>query len=78
MRATLETLVQEGKIRAYGWSTDDPARARVFADGPHCAAVQLQLNVLDDNPEMVALCEALDLAGHQPRAAGDGVAHRQV
>lgn len=62
VRETLEALVAEGKIRAYGWSTDDPARARVFAEGPHCVAVQHQLNVLDDNPEMVALCEALDLA----------------
>ncbi|RPJ45308.1 MAG: aldo/keto reductase, partial [Chloroflexi bacterium] len=60
---TLEELVQAGKIRAYGWSTDDPARARVFAQGPHCTAVQLQENVLDDNPEMVALCNELDLAG---------------
>lgn len=60
---TLEGLVQEGKIRTYGWSTDDPARARAFAEGTHCTAVQFQLNVLDDNPEMVALCNALDLAG---------------
>ncbi len=63
VRETLEELVTEGKIRAYAWSTDDPARARVFAEGPHCAAVQFQLNVLDDNPEMVALCEELGLAG---------------
>jgi aryl-alcohol dehydrogenase-like predicted oxidoreductase len=60
---TLEGLVQAGKIRAYGWSTDDPERARAFAAGPHCCAVQLQLNVLDDNPAMVALCDALNLAG---------------
>ena len=39
---TLEGLVREGKIRAYGWSTDDPARARAFAEGTHCTAVQLQ------------------------------------
>jgi aryl-alcohol dehydrogenase-like predicted oxidoreductase len=60
---TLEGLVQKGSIRAYGWSTDDPIRARAFAEGQHCAAVQMQLNVLDDNPEMVALCEELNLAG---------------
>lgn len=60
---TLEGLVQAGKIRAYGWSTDDPPRARAFAAGRHCTSVQLQLNVLDDNPEMVALCDELDLAG---------------
>ncbi len=63
VRDTLEALVAEGKVRAYGWSTDDPARARIFAEGAHGAAVQFQLNVLEDNPEMVALCEALNLAG---------------
>jgi aryl-alcohol dehydrogenase-like predicted oxidoreductase len=59
---TLETLVQEGKIRAYGWSTDFPDRARVFAEGQHCTAIQLQLNVLDDNPEVIAVCEEQNLA----------------
>lgn len=59
---TLEELVQAGKIRCYGWSTDDPARGRFFAAGANCAAVQNQMNVLDDAPEMVALCEELDLA----------------
>jgi aryl-alcohol dehydrogenase-like predicted oxidoreductase len=62
VRETLEALVKEGKIRAYGWSTDFPERAEVFAQGPHCTAVQLQLNVLDDNPAVIALCEKYDLA----------------
>ena len=61
--ATLEGLVAEGKIRAFGWSTDDPERAKVFARSPHCAAVQLHANVVDDNPAMVALIEAEGLAG---------------
>jgi aryl-alcohol dehydrogenase-like predicted oxidoreductase len=62
VRETLEMLVKEGKIRAYGWSTDYPERVEVFAQGPKCAAIQLQLNVLDDNPAVVALCEKYDLA----------------
>jgi len=62
VRETLEGLVSAGEIRAYGWSTDFPERAEVFAQGPHCSAVQLQLNVLDDNPAMLALCEKYDLA----------------
>ncbi len=62
VRETLEALAGEGKIRAYGWSTDFPDRAEVFAQGPKCAAVQLQLNVLDDNPPMIALCERYNLA----------------
>ncbi|GLW10997.1 aldo/keto reductase [Microtetraspora sp. NBRC 13810] len=62
MLATLEDLVAEGLIRAYGWSTDDPERAAAFAKGPHCAAVQHQINVLDDTPAMLAACEELGLA----------------
>lgn len=62
IRETLEILVNEGKIRAYGWSTDYTERAEVFAQGPNCSAVQLQLNVLDDNPAMIALCEQYNLA----------------
>ena len=62
VRDTLEALVAAGKVRAYGWSTDLPDRARVFAQGAKCTAVQLQLNVLDDNPAMLALCEEQNLA----------------
>ncbi|MEH0845781.1 aldo/keto reductase [Micromonospora sp. CPCC 205711] len=60
---TLEALVAEGKIRAYGWSTDDPASARAFAAaGPHCAAIQHDQSVLRDNAEMLAVCDEFDLA----------------
>ena len=57
VRETLEELVQEGKVRAYGWSTDFVDRASVFVQGPHCTAIQFQLNVLDDNPDMIPFCE---------------------
>ena len=60
---TLEALVAEGKIRAYGWSTDDPASARAFAAaGPHCAAIQHDQSVLRDNAEMLVVCDEFDLA----------------
>lgn len=59
----LEELVDEGKIRWYGWSTDLVDRAAVFAEGEHCTAIQFQLNALFDNPEMRALCAEHDLAG---------------
>ena len=76
--ALCEDLVAEGSVRAYGWSTDDPARAAVFARGPHCTAVEHQLDVLDDDPAMLAVCEALGLASvvRSPLAMGlltDGV-----
>ena len=41
----LEKLVEEGKIKGYGWSTDDYDRAALFAEGPNCIAVQQQLNI---------------------------------
>jgi aryl-alcohol dehydrogenase-like predicted oxidoreductase len=58
----LEDLVRQGKIRYYGWSTDSVEGARVFAEGKHCVAIQHDLNVVRDAPEMLALCEELDLA----------------
>jgi len=62
VRETLEALVTEGKIRAYGWSTDFPKSAEFFAGGEHCASIQVQLNVLDDNPAIVDICEKHNLA----------------
>jgi len=59
---TLERLVDQGKIRAYGWSTDDPERARAFARGEHCAAIQQRLNIFEGSEETLALCEAENLA----------------
>jgi aryl-alcohol dehydrogenase-like predicted oxidoreductase len=72
VRETLEGLVKAGKIRSYGWSTDSPDRARVFALGEHCAAIQHQMNVLDDAGVMIALCEKFDLASisRSPLAMG--------
>lgn len=62
VREILEELVKEGKIRAYGWSTDFADRAEVFAQGKNCTSIQLQLNVLDDNTDVIALCERYNLA----------------
>ncbi|GHO47652.1 aldo/keto reductase [Ktedonospora formicarum] len=62
VRDILEQLVTEGKIRFYGWSTDDPDRARLFAQGQHCVAVQHTLNVFEDNPAILTACEENNLA----------------
>ena len=59
---TLEALVNEGKIRWYGWSTDDPVRAARFAQGEHCAAIQQRFNLFEGNTETLAICEAHNLA----------------
>lgn len=72
IRDVLEELVTEGSIRWYGWSTDSPDNARLFADGPHCVAIQNGLNVFEDAPEMLDTCSELDLASvnRSPLAMG--------
>jgi aryl-alcohol dehydrogenase-like predicted oxidoreductase len=61
LRETCEELVAEGLIRSYGWSTDDPERARLFAEGPHCAAVQATVNVLEDRREILEVAAEHDI-----------------
>ena len=68
----LESLVQEGKIRYYGWSTDSVKGARLFAQGKHCVAIQHDLNVIIDAPEMLVLCKELDLASVNRSALARG------
>ncbi|MFK4105143.1 aldo/keto reductase [Streptomyces sp. NPDC019531] len=72
LRDLCEEFVSEGLIRAYAWSTDDPARAAVFAQGEHCVAVQHALNVMQDAPDMLSLCEESNLASinRRPLAMG--------
>ena len=62
VQQTLEDLVAEGKIRAYGWSTDFPERARAWIGGAHYATVQHQMNVITDAPGVVEVCEETGLA----------------
>lgn len=63
VRDLLEEFVKEGKIRYYGWSTDYPDRAKIFAEGSSCATAQFQCNVLESNDDMISLCEELQLTG---------------
>jgi aryl-alcohol dehydrogenase-like predicted oxidoreductase len=58
----LEDLVHSGAIRAYGWSTDDVTRARFFAQGAGCAAIEHRLNIFNDAPAILALCDEYNLA----------------
>jgi aryl-alcohol dehydrogenase-like predicted oxidoreductase len=70
---TLEDLVQAGKIRWYGWSTDYPDRAEAWArGGAHCTAIQHAFSVLRDSAEVLAVCEAYDLGSvsREPLAMG--------
>ena len=62
LRDELETLVQQGKIRAYGWSTDSLDSIKLFGEGPYCAACQQHLNVLEGDRELAAYCAGSGLA----------------
>ncbi len=72
VRDILENLVQEGKIRYYGWSTDDPERMRQFSSGTHCIAVEYVLHLLRANTAMIRLCDAENLVSiiRQPIQSG--------
>ena len=69
---TLESLVKQGKIRSFGWSTDFPDRALAFANSANCVAIQYQYNLFEQKPEMVALVEKYQKIGitRSPLAMG--------
>jgi len=73
VRDVLEELVAAGKIRTYGWSTDDPDRARIFAEGPHCSAIQQRLNIFEGSQQTLAVCEELNLASVNRGPLGMGL-----
>jgi aryl-alcohol dehydrogenase-like predicted oxidoreductase len=73
VREVLEDLVTEGKIRTYGWSTDHPDRARVFAAGEHCAMIQFSLNLFQDNPEIRDICREYDVGGINKKPLNSGL-----
>jgi len=75
VRDVLETLVEEGKIRWYGWSTNNPEGARVFAQGQHCTAIQHTLSMKIVRPgilEVLNVCEEHDLASITRYPLGSG------
>ena len=73
VRDTLEKLVSDGKIRFYGWSTDDPGKARIFAEGPHCTAIQQRMNVFEGDEDTLKICEQYNLASINRSPLGMGI-----
>jgi aryl-alcohol dehydrogenase-like predicted oxidoreductase len=69
---TLERLRDEGKILAFGVSTDFIEPAEHWTGRHGFAAVQTHLNVLEDAPEMLALCarEGVAAIARGPLAMG--------
>ena len=72
IREALEALVGEGKIRWYGWSTNNPEGARVFARGQHCTAIQHTLSMKIIRPEILGVCEEHDQASINRYPLGSG------
>lgn len=73
IRIVLEDLVQEGKIRCYGWSTDRPDAVRAFAEGENCSVVQQQLNIFDGVDEILEICDQYDLVSINRGPLGMGL-----
>lgn len=73
VRDVLEALVGEGKIRWYGWSTDNLEGARVFAQGQHCTAIQHWMNMIGGVPPILAACEEHDQASINRSPLGMGI-----
>ncbi|MFI6929797.1 aldo/keto reductase [Streptomyces sp. NPDC050287] len=70
---TLQDLVAEGGIRAYGWSTDDPELAAAWLGQPGFAGLEFEINVVHDAPLLVELCETHHLPGLARGPLGTGL-----
>jgi len=68
----LDKLVSKGKIRTYGWSTDIALGAQLFSEKPNCSAIQHNLNILEDAPQLIEVCERQGVASinRSPLAMG--------
>jgi len=76
VRDALEELVRAGKIRWYGWSTDNADGARVFAEGEHCTAIQQDLYwcaPLNYYGPTLQVCEEYKLASINRSPLGMGI-----
>lgn len=62
VKEKFEKLVEVGKIRSYGWSTDDPERAKLWDRGKHYSSIQINYNVTVEAEELKELGERADLS----------------
>lgn len=72
IRDYMEELVEEGKIRWYGWSTDWPHQLKVFMKGEHCTCTEQDFNIFAGNEETLKLCEDNNLASLNRSPLGGG------
>lgn len=62
IQEVLERLIEDGKIRAYGWSTDSRTCAQSWTGSQQFGAVQMRMNVFDGTPDLLAMCQRQGLA----------------
>lgn len=69
---TLEALHREGKVDAFGWSTDDPDSAAHFASMDGFAAIQHDMNLFNPATSILPVLDTYDLVSmaRQPLAMG--------
>ncbi len=69
---TLTALKKEGKIRAYGWSTDNADSREFMIRRTNAVAIQHQYNLFINSDEIIADCEKYNLASinRSPLAMG--------
>ena len=61
----LDKFVDEGKIRYYGWSTDDAERAAQMAQRKNCVAIEHRVHIFENSEnvsKMLAVCDEENLA----------------
>ena len=69
---TLDKLKDEGKVRAYGWSTDHPDLIDFFVKNTNGCAIQHQFNVFINADDILKICDTYDMASinRSPLAMG--------
>lgn len=70
---TLQQLVDEGLIRSYGWSTDDPDLAASWVGQPGFRLLEFEANVVRNAPELVTIAETNSLCALVRGPLGTGL-----
>ncbi|NLV35661.1 MAG: aldo/keto reductase [Clostridiaceae bacterium] len=69
---TLDRLVEIGKIRTYGWSTDLLSGIKLIAQNDNCSAIQQEFSIIKGDERIIGFCEDNNLASinRSPLAMG--------
>lgn len=57
----VERFIEEGKVRYTSWSTNYPARLQAIANRWSVQSGQFDLNIFQDSPDMLEVCDAAGL-----------------